>query len=133
MEKQSAFHMASNLYDVICARNIFTGLNMSWHVAELLVHVYFSIMWENRYKRSYALICDEFIARVYFIIFKKECPKAYISNQEDDFQSRPLVPGRNHHLHQRVWGHWRSTFTPRSFPRKSHCGVNMLSNHSARL
>jgi hypothetical protein len=32
-------------------------------------------MWENRYKRSYALICDEFIDRVYFILFKKECPR----------------------------------------------------------
>jgi hypothetical protein len=32
-----------------------------------------SIMaWEHY--RYYALICDEFIARVYFILFKKECP-----------------------------------------------------------
>jgi hypothetical protein len=75
MEKHQIFHMASYLLDVICARNIFTGMNLSWHVAELPMHVYFSILWENRYKRSYALICDEFIARVYFILFKKECPR----------------------------------------------------------
>jgi hypothetical protein len=42
---------------------------------ELPVHVYFSILWENRYKKSYALICDEFITRIHFIIFKKECPR----------------------------------------------------------
>jgi hypothetical protein len=48
-------------------------MNLSWHVAELLVHVYFSILWENRYKKSYSLICDEFIARIYFILFNKEC------------------------------------------------------------
>jgi hypothetical protein len=69
------FYMASYLLDVICARNIFAGMNLSWHIFELPVHVYFNILWENRYKRSYALICDEFIARVYFIIFRKECPR----------------------------------------------------------
>jgi hypothetical protein len=69
------FHMASYLLDVICARNVFVDMNLSWHVVELPVHVYFSILWENRYKKSYALICDEFIARIHFIIFKKECPR----------------------------------------------------------
>jgi hypothetical protein len=48
------FHMASYLLDVICTRNVFAGMNLSWHVAELPVHVYFNILWENRYKKSYA-------------------------------------------------------------------------------
>jgi hypothetical protein len=74
-----AFHMASYLLDVICARNVFDDMNLSWHVVELPVHVYFNILWENRYKKSYALICDEFIARVYFIIFKKECPRLSVA------------------------------------------------------
>lgn len=69
------FHMASYLLDVTCTRNVFTGTNLSWHVAKLPVHVYFSILWENRYKFFYAMICDEFIARVHFIIFRKECPR----------------------------------------------------------
>jgi hypothetical protein len=67
--------MASYLLDVICVRNVFTVMNLRWHVAELLVHVYFSILWENRYKKSYALICDEFITHIHFIVFKKECPR----------------------------------------------------------
>jgi hypothetical protein len=74
-----AFHMASYLLDVICARNFFVDMNLSWHVIEIPVHVYFSILWENRYKKSYALICDEFIARVHFIIFKNECPRLSIA------------------------------------------------------
>jgi hypothetical protein len=69
------FYMASYLLDVMCARNIFSGMNLSLHVAELPVHVYFNILWENRYKKSYSLICDEFIACIYFILFKKECPR----------------------------------------------------------
>jgi hypothetical protein len=41
---------------------------------ELPVQVYFSILLENRYKTSYTLIFDGFIAHIHFIIFKKECP-----------------------------------------------------------
>ena len=73
------FHMASYLLDVICARNVFVGMNLRWHVIELHVHVYFNILWENRYTKSYALICDEFIAQIYFIIFKKEWPRLSIT------------------------------------------------------
>jgi len=72
------FNMTSYLLDVIYARNVFTGMNLRWHVAEIPMHVYLNILWENMYKRSYTLICDEFIARVYFILFKKEFPRLTI-------------------------------------------------------
>jgi hypothetical protein len=39
------------------------------------IHVYFSVLWKNRYKKYYSLINDEFIAQIYFIIFNKECPR----------------------------------------------------------
>jgi hypothetical protein len=71
--------MASYLLDVMCARNVFVDMNLSWHVAELPVHVYFNVLWENKYKKSYSLICDEFIARIYFILFKKECPRLSVA------------------------------------------------------
>jgi hypothetical protein len=69
-----AFYMASYFLDVMCARNVFTGMNLRWHVAELPFHVYFNVLWENKYKKSYSLICDEFITQIYFILFKKEFP-----------------------------------------------------------
>jgi hypothetical protein len=80
--EMSSFHMGSYLLDVICARNIFSCMNLSWHVVELPVHVYFIIMWENRYKKSYALICNEFIPRVYFILFKRECPRLTVATKK---------------------------------------------------
>jgi hypothetical protein len=67
--------MASYLLDVMCTKNVFASMNLSWHIVELPVHVYFRILWENKYKKSYCLICDEFIARIYFTIFKKEYPR----------------------------------------------------------
>jgi hypothetical protein len=65
-----SFYMASYLLDAICARNIFSGIGLIWNVSKLHVRVYFSAQWENRYKKSHAMICDEFLARSHFIIFK---------------------------------------------------------------
>jgi hypothetical protein len=67
--------MASYLLDVMCAINVFTSMKLSWHASEIPVHVYFDVLWENRYKKSYSLTCDEFIAHIHFILFKKECPR----------------------------------------------------------
>ena len=66
--------MASYLLDVICARDAFVGMNLNWHPSELVVHVYFNILWENRYEKSYVVICDQFIVRIYFFLFRRECP-----------------------------------------------------------
>jgi len=74
-----SFYMASYILDIKCAKNIFFNMNLSWHVAELPIHVYFIILWENNYKRSYSLIFDEFITQIYFIIFKKECLRLLVA------------------------------------------------------
>jgi hypothetical protein len=47
-----SFHMALYLLDVICTRNVFVGMNLSWHVVELPVHIYFHILWKNMYKNT---------------------------------------------------------------------------------
>jgi hypothetical protein len=70
-----SFYMASYLLDVICARTIFLGMNLNWNSSELPVHVYFNILWENTYKKSYSLIYDQFIACIYSLLFRKECPR----------------------------------------------------------
>jgi hypothetical protein len=67
--------MASYLLDIICARNIFAGINLSWNIYELSVHVYFNVLWENMYKKYFSLIYNEFITLIHFIIFKNECPR----------------------------------------------------------
>jgi len=67
--------------EVICARNNFVGMNLKWHVVELHVHIYFNILWENRYKIFYAMICDEFIAIINFNIFRKECQRLSVATK----------------------------------------------------
>jgi hypothetical protein len=50
-------------------------MNLIWHVSEVILHVYFNILWENRYKISMPLVCDGFIARVSSLIFKNYFPR----------------------------------------------------------
>jgi hypothetical protein len=35
------FYMASYILDVICARNVFLGINLSCNISEAPIHVYF--------------------------------------------------------------------------------------------
>ena len=51
-EDTPSFYMHLYLLDVICAKNVFVGMNLSWHASKLLVHIFFGILWENRYKKS---------------------------------------------------------------------------------
>ena len=51
-----SFYMEYYLLDVIYTRNSFVGMNLSLHTSDLSIHVYFDILWENRYKKSYSLI-----------------------------------------------------------------------------
>jgi hypothetical protein len=60
---------------VMCVRNVFVSMNLRCHVAELPIHVYFNVLWENKYNKSYSLIYNEFITQIYVILFKKEFPR----------------------------------------------------------
>jgi hypothetical protein len=44
-----SFYMASYLLDVVCAMNLFSGLNLSWHSSKAPIHVYCQIFWETKY------------------------------------------------------------------------------------
>jgi hypothetical protein len=50
------FYMDSYLLNAIYTKNVFSVMNLSRHTSELLVHFYFDILWEKRYKKSYSLI-----------------------------------------------------------------------------
>jgi hypothetical protein len=69
------FYMASYILDTIYTKNTFSRMNLHWHSSKLSIHVYFNILWENRYKKSYVVICDQFITHIYLLLFMKECPR----------------------------------------------------------
>jgi hypothetical protein len=59
-----SFYMASYLLDINSARNAFVGMKLNWHPSEPEVHVHYSILWENRYKKSYVVISSFGATRV---------------------------------------------------------------------
>jgi hypothetical protein len=71
----SSFYMDSYLLDITCSKNVFVGIKLRLNTSELSVHIYFDILWENMYKKSYSFICNEFIACIHFILFNKEYPR----------------------------------------------------------
>jgi hypothetical protein len=131
--RSALLFMASYLLDVICARNIFPGMGLSWHVSELLFHVYFSILWENMYKKSYAMICDEFLAKGILHYFQAKFPKT--------FKSTKRVISRIGHWYleekrtylRDIWSHWSPTPTSSLCTRPTGVGRNLLPDHFARL
>jgi hypothetical protein len=97
------------------------------------VHVYFSILWENRYKKFYALICNEFIAQVHFIIFRKEFPRISV-------EAKKMISKVGHWYFEETNTYirlFRAIGTPHLLPhsctRPSHFGRNLLPDHYARM
>jgi hypothetical protein len=121
--------MAFYFLDVICAINIFPGMGLRWHVLELNVHVYFSTLWENRYKKAYVLICDDFLARIYFIIFKKVCPRLSKLARKNNLPDWTLVPRGEEYLSYNFWSYRSSTSTTNLCARLIVPKIIFLSNH----
>ena len=59
------FYMDSCLLYIICASKHFSRLHWSWTIVGSPIHMYCQGLWENKYKRNYAQLCDLFIAPLY--------------------------------------------------------------------
>ena len=57
--------MDSNLLDVMCASREYTSLGWKWTQNLPSIHVYFKILWKNRYKDDYERICNCLFAPIY--------------------------------------------------------------------
>jgi hypothetical protein len=71
----ATIYMASYLLDNICDNNPFVGKHWFWNIAGNPVHVYYQSLWENKYKKNCAKICDDFFAHIYKLLFCKTCSK----------------------------------------------------------
>jgi hypothetical protein len=69
------FYMPSYFLDGICASNVFLRLSLIWHTIEAHVHVYFQALSKHKYKQRQSEICNHFLARLYYTIFREECPR----------------------------------------------------------
>jgi hypothetical protein len=73
-QREHQFYMSSYLLDVMCASQEYPSLTWRWKSYLLLIHVYFKLLWENKYKEYYELIYNELFATIYQILFGEEAP-----------------------------------------------------------
>ena len=72
--KDHQFFMSSYILDVMCVSIKFPSLGWNWEPNLPSVHVYFKILWDNKYKQDYELICNGLFSTLYEVIFGEEAP-----------------------------------------------------------
>ena len=73
-QKDHQFFMSSYLMNVMCASIEFPSLGWKWEPSLPSVHVYCKILWENKYKEDYELICNGLFSTLYQVLFSEEAP-----------------------------------------------------------
>ena len=66
--------MYSYLLDVMCANGEYPSLGWKWDPNLPSIHVYCKMLWENKYKEDYELICNGFFSIVYQVLLSEEAP-----------------------------------------------------------
>ena len=72
--KEHRFFMSSYLLDVMRANIEFPSLWWKWEPNLPSVHVYCKMLWENKYKEGYELICNGLFFTLYQVLFSEEAP-----------------------------------------------------------
>ena len=73
--------MSSYLLDVMCASIEYPSLGWKWEPNLLSVHVYCKMIWENKYKEDYELICNGLLSTLYQLLFGEEAPFMSLEGQ----------------------------------------------------
>ena len=60
--------------NVMCASLEFPTLGFKWEPNLLSVHVYCKMLWENKYKKDYELICNGLFSALYQVLSNEEAP-----------------------------------------------------------
>ena len=74
--------MSKYLLDVMCASIEFPSLG--WKREPILpsIHVYCKMLWENKYKEEYELICNGLFSTLYQVLFGEEAPCLSLEGQK---------------------------------------------------
>ena len=66
----------------MCANIECRSLGWKWDPSILLVHVSCKMLWENKYKEDYELICNGLFSTLYQVLFAKEAPCLSLKGQK---------------------------------------------------
>jgi hypothetical protein len=67
--KFHSFHMSSHLLDIMCIAHKYPNMEWSWLPTDVTIHIYFKVLWENKYCIEYQIICEHFLTPLYEFIF----------------------------------------------------------------
>jgi hypothetical protein len=81
-QKERQFFMSSYLLDVMCAIRKYHSLGWKWKFDLSSIHVYCKMIWENKYKEDYDLICNGLFSTIYQVLFGEEALCLYLEGQK---------------------------------------------------
>ena len=56
----------------MCASREYPTLGWIWEPNLPSIHVYYNMLWENRYKEDYEWLCNELFSTLYQVLFGEE-------------------------------------------------------------
>ena len=71
---QAGIYMSAYLFNAICARQEFPGLEWAWSPMETVVNTYFKLLSECSFKGIITRLCDHFVTLVYKMISGQDPP-----------------------------------------------------------
>ena len=60
--------------NMMCSNIKFLALKWKWESSLPSVHVYYKMLWENKYKEDYDQICNKLFPTLYQTLFGEETP-----------------------------------------------------------
>ena len=82
VNKEHQFYMSSYILDVMCASQEYPYLGWKSKPYLLSIHVYYKMLWENKYKEDYEHICNESFDPIYRVLFGEEAPCLSLEGQK---------------------------------------------------
>ena len=68
--------------NVMCGNLEFPPLGWKWESKLPLIHVYYKMLWETKYKEDYELICNGLFPTLYQVLFGEEAPCLSLEGQK---------------------------------------------------
>jgi hypothetical protein len=71
-QKEDHFFLSSYLLDVVCASRKYPSLGWKLKFGLPSIHIYCKMLWENKYREDYGLICNGLFSTIYQVLFGEE-------------------------------------------------------------
>ena len=82
VQKKHQFYMSLYILYVMCASREYPYLSWRWKPNLLSIHVYYKMLWENKYNEDYQWISNDLFSPIYWVLFGKEEPRLSLEGKK---------------------------------------------------